>query len=141
MKLLHLILFAVSTTLCLAGNAKPNLNDPATLKQIRAEAIDYDDLKYGEDGNEKLIYAKGSPTPYTGWTELSCGVKGLQVLEHYKDGKTHGIYTEWHKNRRMSCMVNYKNGKKHGLDTRWDNEGNVTRQVRYENGQQVETIK
>jgi len=141
MKLLHLILFAVSTTLCLAGNAKPNLNDPATLKQIRAEAIDYDDLKYGEDGNEKLIYAKGSPTPYTGWTELSCGVKGLQVLEHYKDGKTHGIYTEWHKNRRMSHMVNYKDGKKHGLDTRWDKEGNITRQVRYENGKQVETIK
>jgi antitoxin component YwqK of YwqJK toxin-antitoxin module len=31
-------------------------------------------------------------------------------------------------------MVNYKEGKEHGVETEWDENGKITSEIRYENG-------
>ena len=163
--LLLLPLFAASITLCLAEEAKPNLDDPDTLKKILAEAIDDYDLEYGEDENKGLICAPVSLRPLTGWAKMVNREGQLRNLEYYKDGKKDGLQTSWYENGQKYSEINHKegtkhglqtywyengqkqveitrkNGKKHGLETWWDEEGNIIQQKRYENGQQVEKIK
>jgi antitoxin component YwqK of YwqJK toxin-antitoxin module len=124
MKSLHLLLFAVSATLCLAEETKLNVDEPATLKGILAEAIDYEDLDYGDGENEDLLYAPGKKTPYTGWAKLMSKKGQVENLEHYKDGKQHGLEIMWYENGQKYSEINYRDGKKHGLQNLW-----------YENGQ------
>ena len=139
MKLLHLILFSVSTTLCLAGEAKPNLNDPVTLEQIMAQAINEDELrKRGEEGAQ-LYYAPNSQTPYTGWVvkhvpNLRASISILSRLYQLKDGKLHGLSTWWYENGKKSGEANYVDGKAHGLETWWYENGQKSSETNYVDG-------
>ena len=117
MKLLHLILFAVSTTLCLAGEAKPNLSDPVTLKRILEKARDLDEL---QRRGEKLD---------TGWVKGMYENGQKQKEANLKDGRLEGPYTHWFKNGQMMSKTNHVDGKEHGLQTYW-----------YENGQKQSEI-
>ena len=61
--------------------------------------------------------------------------------DKYKDGRRHGLATEWSHNGQKWTETNWKDGEKHGLDTRWDKAGNITDQSKWENGEEVEVIK
>lgn len=134
MKSLHLILFAISTTLCLAEDPKPNLDDPATLKGILAKAIDYDDLEYGDDENEDLLCNPGDLTPYTGWSKMVDSKGQVEALEQYKDGKLNGLEIMWYENGKKYEETNYKNGIKHGLMLRWYESGQKWSEKTYKDG-------
>lgn len=101
------------------AKSKPNRDSPASLKKILAEAIDYDDLEYGEGENEDLLCKPDGQTPYTGWSKLMYRNGQVENLEHYKDGKLHGLEIMWYENGQKSSETNYKAGKKHGLEVRW----------------------
>ena len=141
--LLLLPLFAVSTTLCLAEEAKPNLNDPATLKRFLAEARDIDELQKRGKKGEELYYEPNSQKPYTGWYKIMHHswlrkIRGekprLQHQGQFKDGKLHGIDTGWHKNGKMSYTANHLNGKRHGLRSAWHENGQMRSQSNSRNG-------
>jgi antitoxin component YwqK of YwqJK toxin-antitoxin module len=57
---------------------------------------------------------------------------------HYRDGKQHGLNTQWLLNGQKWTEDNYKDGKRHGPFTRWDEEGKVKSQTMWENGVMVE---
>ena len=46
--------------------------------------------------------------------------------------------TKFYENGQKESEGNYKDGKMHGLWTEWDEEGNVTEQAKFENGEKVE---
>ena len=46
--------------------------------------------------------------------------------------------TKFYENGQKKSETNYKDGKKHGLGTEWDEEGNVISQANFENGVEVE---
>lgn len=123
MKSLHLLLFAVSATLCLAEESKLNVDDPATMKRILAEAIESYKLGERDDGGEDLLYASGSQTPYTGWSKLIKRNGLVENIEQYKDGKLHGLEVWWFDNGKKYSEINYKDGKKNGLQVRWFENG------------------
>jgi len=135
MKSLHLLLFAVSATLCLAEETKLNVDEPATLKGILAEAIDYEDLDYGDGENEDLLYAPGKKTPYTGWAKLMNSKRQVENLEHYKDGRKHGLAVFWFESGQKYEETNYKDGEKHGLRVRWFENGQKQAEANFKDGE------
>ena len=124
----------------LADDAKPNLDDPATRGKIVAQAIDEHELqKRGKEG-EELAYAPNIQTPYTGWVKGMYDNVQVRVLYRYKGGQ--GVFkAKWHDNGQKWQEANYKDGKPHGLYTQWDYYGNVISQTKWENGKLVEEIK
>lgn len=102
----------------------PAAEVPTTLKKILAEATDYDDLEYGDDENEGLLCTHDGLIPYTGWSKMVSKKGQVENLEHYKDGKQHGLEIMWYENGQKYSEINYRDGKKHGLQNLW-----------YENGQ------
>lgn len=133
-KSLHLLLFAVYTNLCLAGENKPDLDDPATLKRILAEAIKYEDLDYGDGENEDLLCAPRTKTPYTGWAKIMNSKRQAESLEHYKDGKQHGLEIMWYENGQKYSEINHKDGTKHGLQTYWHENGQKQKEITLKDG-------
>ena len=164
MKLLCLLLFAVSATLCLGDDAKINLDDPATFKRILSAAVDGENLQKRDKESDELYYVPNSQTPYTGWIKYMYSNGQVGCLLQFKHGKPHGLVTNWHDNGQKAKKGNYvdgeplglitewhSNGQKkqegnfvggkiHGLVTLWDKDGNVTRKERFENGEMVEKI-
>ena len=162
---MKLLPFFLLSLFLLVGCGKPNLDNPAKLNEILEEAIDGDKLQWRGKEGEKLGYAPNSQTPYTGWVKAMHENGQVSVLYPLKDGKQHGLMTQWHENgqkkieanfvdgethglgsmwdengqKRMECT--FKDGKEHGLGTEWDEEGNVTEQAKFENGKVVEEIK
>ena len=139
MKLLSslLLLLTTSATLCLANEAQPNLNDPATFQRILAEAKDIDELKKRGKKGEELYYTPDNDKPYTGWVKIMKIMgKGPHVhhLMQFKDGKLHGFDTGWHANGKMSYKTNYVNGKQHGLYTGWHENGKKASQHNQKDG-------
>ena len=43
---------------------------------------------------------------------------------NWKEGKMHGLYTNWYKNGQKKEEGNYKDGKRDGLWTTWFEGGN-----------------
>ena len=121
MKTLAIAFFA---SLLLFGCGSPDLDDPKTLDDIIAEAMDQDKLQRRGKKGEELSYAPNTQTPYTGWAKKLYKNGQVKELDHLKNGKTDGLRTNWYENGQKSLEIKFKDGKKDGLSTQW-----------YENGQ------
>ena len=53
---------------------------------------------------------------------------------NYVDGEKHGLRTEWYENGKKYSETNYKDGKEHGLETRWHENGQKKSEVNYKDG-------
>ena len=66
---------------------------------------------------------KGSEIPYTGKI-FGLYRNGQKLSEgNVKDGKHHGLWTQWHENGQKQREANYKDGKKDGLQMWWHENG------------------
>ena len=129
-----LLLSLLLVTPLWADEAKPNLNDPATLERILVEALDLDVMeKRGEEG-EELFHAPDSQEPYTGWVKRMYKNGKINRLWQYKDGKLHGLETEWYENGQKRGEANYVDGKRHGLLTSWHENGQKRYETNYVDG-------
>jgi antitoxin component YwqK of YwqJK toxin-antitoxin module len=52
-----------------------------------------------------------------------------------------GVVVTYHNNGQKQSETTFKDGRLHGLYTEWDEDGNVTYKERYENHKMVEKIK
>ena len=87
-------------------------------KEVSIKALQ----KRGEDGNQ-LYYLPNQDVPFTGkavakWPD---GEKMTEIS--YKDGKLHGLKSDWYYNGQKLMEINYKHGKFHGLWTDWNMNG------------------
>ena len=129
-----LLLSLLLVTPLWADEAKPNLNDPATLERILVEALDLDVMeKRGEEG-EELFHAPDSQEPYTGWVKRMYENGKVRYLLQIKDGKEHGLSTWWYDNGQKKGETNYKDGKPHGLETVWHENGQKEYEINYKDG-------
>ena len=117
MKILFMLLSLIFAPQLLADDTKPNLDDPATRGKIMAQAIDEHELQKRGEEAAQLHYAPNSQTPYTGW-----------VKQMGENGQVKGLHQ-------------LKDGKEHGLMTEWDEDGNVISQTNFENGKEAEEVK
>ncbi|MFT5412542.1 MAG: hypothetical protein ACI9NC_005291 [Verrucomicrobiales bacterium] len=87
---LVLMMFASNTDAL--GEERPDFSKPEVLKKILGEAILRDTLEERGPEGEKLFYAPGSQTPYTGWAKRMHDNGKLKSLGYSKDGKQEGVW-------------------------------------------------
>ena len=67
-------------------------------------------------------------------SDTFCGSGKLRTECYYKDGKLHGVYTEYYVNGEISKESNYKDGKLEGLEKWYYKNGNLKIESNYKNG-------
>ena len=140
-------------------------DDDETRDRIIAEAMDGSKLQERSEKGENLIYVLDEQTPYTGWArhELPDAIGGLTTLVrvirvkdgkiggemlfrdnrrklsayNFKDGKMHGLSTEWYENGQKSLERNFKDGKQDGSWIQWHEDGTESLRATYEDDKQV----
>ena len=78
-----------STQQKIIAKAVDKLDDPATLMNVIAGAVDRRNLNYSDKQGEELLYLLDTDAPYTGWTKLM-----------HKNGQV----STWPKSRTASLM-------------------------------------
>lgn len=140
-------------------------DDEETRSRIIAEAMNGSKLQEGKEKGESLFYFLEELTPYTGWArhEISDAIGGLVRLvrfkggknqghvifrkngnklrklkvDNFKDGKIHGLSTEWYENGQKSLECNFKDGKQDGSWIQWHEDGTESLRATYEDDNQV----
>ncbi|MBT6601461.1 MAG: hypothetical protein HOB32_07375 [Nitrospina sp.] len=59
---------------------------------------------------------------------------GLDPLAPFRNGKRHGLWTEWYPNGKKKLETRYKNGVENGLRTEWAEDGKKTFQATFKDG-------
>jgi antitoxin component YwqK of YwqJK toxin-antitoxin module len=88
--------------------------------------IDREDLIPHRDG---LFYNKQTNKPFTGLVNEFFPFKDskqIRVSRHFKDGKQHGLRSQFYNDGKKFIDIFYKNGKKHGRATNWHRSGQIT---------------
>ena len=121
-------LFALFTAILMVGCGSPDLDDPETIKEIQAIAIDkseFDSLPNRDS--------------FTGWVKISWnfGKGPLRGLTQYSNGKVDGPCFMWERDGSKSEERYHKNGKRHGPWKAWRN-GKLTEDRYYKDGRRVD---
>ena len=114
-----LLLFAISATLCLGEDAKPNLDDLKVRAAIEKEALEKHQVEYHKEDGQILIYSIETQKPYTGWAKAYHGNGVLKFLGSVKDGKPHGLVTQFHDAGQKKSEHHYRNGMAQGIARAW----------------------
>jgi antitoxin component YwqK of YwqJK toxin-antitoxin module len=140
-------LFALFVALFMVGCGESSipkaidLDDPATLDRIIAEAIDSE--KTGTTDmpilpwNHRRSLAPGTQKPYTGWTKSMYANGRLKGLSRLKDGIQHGQSVKWYENGRKASQSRMKDRRFYGLQTQWYENGQKWSEQNYKDGAQV----
>jgi len=140
-------------------------DDEKNQNRIIAVAMDGSELQEREEKGESLFYLLEEQTPYTGWGrhEISDAIGGLTRLirfkggknqghvifrkndnklrkvkvDNFKDGKMHGLSTEWRENGQKFLERNFKDGKQDGLWIQWHENGTESIRATYEDDKPV----
>jgi antitoxin component YwqK of YwqJK toxin-antitoxin module len=134
-----------------------DLDDPATLDKILAEAIESEKLQWRGERLAELCYAPKGQAPYTGWMKTMREDGQIKEVTQYKDGKRDGLWTEWYENgqkAKQGCYSdsmlglftwwyenghkkeegNHKDGMQHGIWTTWYENGQKRWETNFGNG-------
>ena len=113
-------------------------DDEETRSRIIAEAMNGSKLQEGKEKGESLFYFLEEQTPYTGWArhEISDAIGGLVRLVRFKGGKNQGlvIFRKNGNKLRKLRVDNFKDGKMHGLSTEWYENGRKKSEINYKDG-------
>ena len=93
--------------------------------------VDQSDLEY----RNGVAYLPNEETPFTGRAERFYE-NGQKRESSYKDGKAHGLMTEWYEDGQKWEEGNYTDGKREGLWTFWYEHGQKKAERIYKNGNQ-----
>ena len=126
-------LFALFVALLMVGCGGPDLEDPETLDEILADAIDWNGLQIRGKEGEKILYAPNEQTPYTGWAKLMWSNGRVKTLTQFKDGKNHGLVAIWYESGQKKSEANWKDGKVDGLYSYWYVNGQKQGEVNWRN--------
>ena len=85
---------------------------------------------------EGTFYLKNSDKPYTGKIIDSFKNGGKKLEFNIKNGKPHGLSTQWYENGKMQAKANNRDGKHDGLAERWYENGKKADEATYNEGKQ-----
>jgi antitoxin component YwqK of YwqJK toxin-antitoxin module len=84
-----------------------------------------------------LYYAPGSYKPYSGVANYTGGAEVQGGYSHtYKDGKRHGLNTEWYLNGQKQSEITWKDGEIDGKWTAWHENGQKEYEGTYKDGKE-----
>ena len=93
----------------------PNFLSDADLERLLKEAVDFK-LTERRDG---LTYQVEESQPYSGWVKDMYDSGQVDLLWQVKGGKLDGLSIHWLENGQKRRATTFKDGKQHGLQTEW----------------------
>jgi antitoxin component YwqK of YwqJK toxin-antitoxin module len=114
--------------LFLSGCGQPSNEDPVpqTPQEESVVIIDRQDLIPHREG---LFYNKQTKKPFTGLVNEFFpfkDIKQIRVSRHFKDGKQHGLRSQFYNDGKKFIEISYIKGKKHGRAVNWHRSGQIT---------------
>lgn len=98
------------------------------------------EVRYFSNGEKELEGPLKNGKKHGVWTQwYRSGEKWTETT--YKQGKRNGKMTEWYKSGEISYIARYKDGVPHGEWIFYDGVGNKTRKIIYKNGRKQEEIQ
>ncbi|MFN3917029.1 MAG: toxin-antitoxin system YwqK family antitoxin [Flavobacteriales bacterium] len=125
-------------TLCIcigcdhAGKSIPEQTDKKEPDTCSCTALILD-----ETYNHKYLYERTKP--YTGVCIDKFPNGNFKMERHYKDGKVHGLFREWHINGTQKNEAFFEMNLQNGKATVWDDAGSIIYQADYTRGA-VDTV-
>ena len=123
-----------STQQKIIAKAVDKLDDPATLMNVIAGAVDRRNLNYSDKQGEELLYLLDTDAPYTGWTKLMHKNGQVSTLAQIKNGKSDGPVVSWYENGKKEGKGYFENGFMEGVWTSWNKTGQKEQEGGYKNG-------
>ncbi len=123
----------------------------ADVEGLLKDAVEFHSLEERGDG---LYCQPNESKPYSGWTKTMYASGQARTLVPFKDGKRHGLLTNWHGNGQKRQALTYKDGIEfqlfkawnrngetvspfqNGLWTTWHDNGQKSGEVTYKDGKQ-----
>mgnify|MGYP006218386183 FL=1 len=93
--------------------------------------VDFDQLEL-RDG---LWHCEGKPFTGIAVEKYKSGQKKVEGT--YKDGKQHGLWTNWHENGQKYMEGTHKDGKANGMVTWWYENGQKSLEATYKDDEQI----
>ena len=125
-----LFLIIVTLPLLLGGCREKPTVEPVAEAKPEVEGVNVEELERRED----IAYLKGSDNPYTG-KGYGLYKNGQKKSEgNWKNGKLHGLITEWYENGQKKTQGHFKDGKEDGLQTSWYESGQKKDEVNGKDG-------
>jgi antitoxin component YwqK of YwqJK toxin-antitoxin module len=128
------LIIAFFASLLLFGCGSSDLDDPKTLDDIIAKAIDEDKLQERGKVGEELCYIPNAQTPYSGWAKSIYENGQVKQLRQLKDGKLEGLQTFWYEHGQKKEEANFKDGIEDGLSTEWYDNGQKKEEANFKDG-------
>ena len=132
MKTFHLFALLLTLPLLLGGCDRLSMigKEPVAEAKPEVEGVNVEELERRED----IAYLKGSDNPYTG-KGYGLYKNGQKKSEgNWKNGKLHGLITEWYENGQKKTQGHFKDGKEDGLQTSWYESGQKKDEVNGKDG-------
>ena len=133
-------LLLLSAALLVAGCGEKSSSDSpeplihdADVERLLKEAVDFDSL----EEREGLVYQPNESEPYSGWEKQMYDSGQVRSLGQVRDGKPHGLWTEWYPNGQKRGEGTIKFAELDGLFTVWDENGQKQSEETYKDGELV----
>ena len=115
-----------------SDSPEPLIRD-ADVERLLKEAVDFDSL----EEREGLVYQPNESEPYSGWEKQMYDSGQVRSLGQVRDGKPHGLWTEWYPNGQKRGEGTIKDAELDGLFTVWDENGQKQSEETYKDGELV----
>ena len=117
-----------------SDSPEPLIHD-ADVERLLKEAVDFDSL----EEREGLVYQPNESEPYSGWEKQMYDSGQVRSLGQVRDGKPHGLWTEWYPNGQKRGEGTIKDAELDGLFTVWDENGQKQVEATFRDGEEVES--
>ena len=99
----------------------------ADVEELLKDAVELSSLekRYDDDrDSDNLMYQVNESKPYSGWAKTMYDSGQARSLAPYKDGKIHGLITNWHANGQKCAIASMRDGEVPGQFLgNWDRNG------------------
>ena len=85
-------------------------------------------------------YKKSDNKPFSGVLKNFFPSGEISVIDHFKDGKQHGMFKSFHENGNLSMIGQFHEGKQVGDWSEYYDNGSLYWKLKYNNGKKVDGL-
>ena len=116
------------------GYGRPNFNDQKVLENIIEQAVKLEAIKKADGTTQHYEPLELSPYKGSGWGVVYHKNQKVSSLLQFKGGFVSGFATTWYENGQKQAEMNFKDGQPDGLILEWYENGQKKAETNFKDG-------